>query len=127
MVKHKSSNACASNVHVPPIGLWNTTQVVAFPNDRKYTQKYQLCCGVTNELTLYNHNCFKFCNTESNQTDVLSCIHEAGATKAAAYNNSDGGQTSGADAGFAAASNVMSKSAVGLAVMMVISMAVGTL
>lgn len=124
--KHKaSSNKCPATVRVPPMGAWNATQVVAFTNDHTKTQTYQSCCGVNNNLIIYNKDCFKFCNVPNNQTDVLSCIKDGGVTKVAAYNSSSSDdESSGA---IPVSTNMMSKSAIGLAVMMVFSMAFGTL
>lgn len=86
-------------------------------------------------MTLYSHACFEFCNTLNNQTDVLNCILDAvdGKQKdskvAVAFNNTNGGKHQGPtdDESFAAPAALMSKSAVGLAVMMGLSMVVGTL
>lgn len=125
MTRHKT-NTCSSTVRVPPMSIHNVSQVVAFTNDHSKTLKYQTCCGVNSELVIYNKNCFKYCDTPTNQTEVLSCIKDAGVTKVAAYNSS---QESNDDtsAAIPVSTNMMSKSAIGLAAMMVLSMAVGTL
>ncbi|BCR92129.1 uncharacterized protein ACHE_80029S [Aspergillus chevalieri] len=126
MAKHHSSDKCSATVRVPPMGVHNVSQAVAFTNDHTKTLKYQICCGVDNQLIIYNKNCFKFCDTPTNQTEVLSCIKDAGVTKVEAYNSS---QESNDDtsAAIPVSTNMMSKSAIGLAAMMVLSMAVGTL
>lgn len=125
MTKHKTDK-CSSTVRVPPMGIHNVSQAVAFTNDHTKTLKYQICCGANNQLVIYNKNCFKYCDTPTNQTEVLSCIKDAGVTKVAAYNSS---QESDDDtsAAIPVSTNMMSKTAIGLAAMMVFSMAVGTL
>ena len=127
---HSSSSSCQSSIRVPPIALWNTTQVVAFPNNHANNPKYQSCCGLINQIQLYNHACFQFCNTPDNQTDVVSCIVD-GTTdkKASGFNSSQGGQHEGDtedDSTSSAPVYLMSKSAVGLAVMVGVSILMGT-
>lgn len=133
MTKHhgsgsSSNNKCSTSVRVPPTQLWNSDQVVAFPNDHKHSFAWGECCGATTNITMYNKRCFKFCDVSGNQTDVVECLKDAGVKKAVGYNSSDSGDESGDEnAGVVSVQVSKSKLAVGLALVLLVSLAAGTL
>ncbi|PLB50892.1 hypothetical protein P170DRAFT_508976 [Aspergillus steynii IBT 23096] len=116
--RHHHSNKCSSTVRIPPVKLWTTTDVAAFPNDHTNLSSISKCCGETTKITLYNKSCAKFCNTSGNTTEVVDCLHDAGLSKATSYHNDDGGKS---------AASSLSKPAMGLIMMVVGSLVAGTL
>lgn len=89
---------------------------------------------MTANLTMYNKRCFKFCDVNGNQTDVVDCLHDAGVKKATGFNNTssdsddedDGDE--GENSGVASIKTMsMSKSGLGLVLVVFTSLAVGTL
>ncbi|KAH8429768.1 uncharacterized protein LDX57_007440 [Aspergillus melleus] len=117
--RHQSHlDKCPATVRVPPVNLWTTTDVAAFPNDHTYLSSMSECCGETAKITLYNKRCARFCNTSGNTTDVVDCLQNAGLTKATSYHNDNGGKS---------AAISLSKPGWGLIMMVVGSLIAGTL
>ncbi|RJE25481.1 hypothetical protein PHISCL_02164 [Aspergillus sclerotialis] len=128
MGHHSHGPKCSPQVRVPPTYLWNATQVVAFPNDHKFTASWEKCCDTpASNMTIYNKACFKFCNVDGNSDDVVSCMKDAGVKKATAFNTSDSDDGDDDETSGVAPVKSISKSAVGLAVIMLASLAIGTL
>ncbi|KAE8150669.1 hypothetical protein BDV25DRAFT_139581 [Aspergillus avenaceus] len=117
MTKH---NSCPSSVRTPPLGLWNTTDVVAFPNDHKYLLAHSNCCGKNNTIGLYKKRCFRFCNAYGNSSEIVSCLEDAGVSKATSFHNDKGGQSS-------MAAPHLSKPALGLVMMVLMGYVIGPL
>ncbi|KAI9924169.1 hypothetical protein ASPWEDRAFT_29749 [Aspergillus wentii DTO 134E9] len=121
MTKH-NSNHCRLAVAKPPTSLWTTNQTVAFPSSNKHNTDYTNCCGATAKITSYHTNCYKFCSVEANQTEVKTCLTDVG-VKAVAFNKTTDTDTSSAPM----RASPMSKSAIGLTLMVLASCAIGTL
>ncbi|KAE8315168.1 hypothetical protein BDV41DRAFT_532052 [Aspergillus transmontanensis] len=113
------TNKCSATVSKPPTGLWNSTEVVAFPDDHKYLLAQQACCGETNQIQLYKKNCFRFCSTYGNQSNVTSCLEDRGVKKVAEFHNDKGGQSM--------SPHQLSKPAHGLAFMVLMGYLMGPL
>ncbi|KAJ5084180.1 hypothetical protein NUU61_008759 [Penicillium alfredii] len=108
--------SCSQKVSEPPMNLWNTTNVVAFRKSEKESDAIEQCCGLTTNIVTYKKDCFQFCSTQDNTTEVKSCIEDHG-VDAKSYHNDKGGQS---------AANPMSKPAASLILLVVTSLIVGT-
>lgn len=118
--RHDSNpSKCSHNVRIPPLNLWTTTDVVAFPNDHEYIDTMSKCCGETTKITLYNKECARFCSTSGNTTEVFDCMQDAGLNKTTSFHNDKGGKKN--------AASLVSKPAMGLVMMVVGSLVVGTI
>ncbi|KAE8165163.1 hypothetical protein BDV40DRAFT_258835 [Aspergillus tamarii] len=114
-----TNSKCPATVRTPPIGLWNSTEVVAFPNNHQYLLDHQACCGETNQIKLYKKTCFRFCSTYGNQSNVTSCLEDRGVKNVAEFHNDKGGQSM--------APHQLSKPAVGLVFMVLMGYVMGPL
>lgn len=74
-------------------------------------------------MMIYHKRCFRFCDVDANQTDVVSCLKDAGVKKAVGFNSTDTEDESSA----VVLSRPISKSAIGLAFVLLAGLAVGGL
>lgn len=77
-------------------------------------------------MTIYSKTCYRFCNVDGNADDVVSCMKDGGVKKAQSFNTSDSSDDDDQTSGVSPVKSI-SKSAVGLAVIMLSSLALGTL